>query len=188
MKYLLIGLFWSSTLLFGTTGCSLSSRQPALHDFGLPVSISNYKSKQANKPSISVDAPTWLWDNRIRYRLLYASPTRVGFYALDLWIAPPPELFEQLLISSGKIHNYSLIIWLHDFEQQFDTPDRARVMLRFSVEAYSYDNNKKVGTQEFYLERPTLTPDAAGAVSGFDNLTRLAADRIRVWLAGLSDK
>lgn len=187
MKYSLIGLLLFSILLSGT-GCSLTPKQPVLHDFGLPDSISTYNSKRDNKPTITVDAPTWLWDNRIRYRLLYASPNRVGFYALDLWIAPPPELFEQLLISSGKIRNYSLIIWLHDFEQQFDAPDRARVMLRFSVDVYSGDNNKKVATQEFYLERPTTTPDAAGAVSGFDKLTRQAADRIQVWLAELSDK
>jgi cholesterol transport system auxiliary component len=187
MKYLLFGLLLFSTLLF-STGCSISPKQPALHDFGLSASISANKSQQDNKPAITVDAPTWLWDDRIRYRRLYASRTYVGFYALDLWIASPPELFEQLLISSGKTRNYSLIIRLQDFEQQFDAPDRARVVLRFSVEAYSDDTNKKVGTKEFYLERPTTTPDAAGAVSGFANLTRQASDRIQVWLAGLSDK
>jgi cholesterol transport system auxiliary component len=183
----LIGVLFFSTLLSGT-GCSVSAKLPTMHDFGSPVSISTYKSKRGNNSVINVDAPTWLWDNRIRYRLLYASPTRVGFYTLDLWVAPPPELFEQLLISSGKIQNYSLIIWLQDFEQQFDAPDRARVVLRFSVEAYSDDPNKKASTQEFYLERSTTTPDAAGAVNGFANLTRQAADSIQVWLAGLSDK
>jgi cholesterol transport system auxiliary component len=185
MKYLLTGLLFFSMLLSGT-GCSTSSRKPALHDFGPPVSISTKKSKRNSTPAITVDAPTWLWDNRIRYRLLYASPTRVGFYALDLWIAPPPELFEQLLLSSGKIRNYSLIIWLHDFEQQFDTPGRARVILRFSVEAYSGDPDKKVNSLEFYLEQPAATPDAAGAVSASANLTRQAADRIQAWLTGLS--
>jgi cholesterol transport system auxiliary component len=187
MKYLLIGLLLLSTLLSGT-GCSHSPKQPVLHDFGSPVPISTSVSKDGNKLSIIVDAPTWLWDDRIRYRLLYASPTRVGFYAMDLWVAPPPELFEQLLISSGKTRNYNLTIRLQDFEQQFDAPDRARVMLRFSVEAYSGDDNKKVNTQEFYLEQATTTPDASGAVSGFANLTRKAADRIQVWLAGLADK
>ena len=189
MKYLLIGLLVCFTQLSGI-GCSLSlsPKEPALHDFGLPIPVSAYQSKRGNKPAIAVDAPTWLWDNRIRYRPLYASPTRVGFYALDLWIASPPELFEQLLISSEKIRNYSLIIWLQDFEQQFDAPDKARVLMRFTVEAYANDDNKKVGTKEFYLERPTTTPDAAGAISGFENLTRQAADRIQIWLAGLSAK
>jgi cholesterol transport system auxiliary component len=182
MKYLLSALLLFSTLLFGA-GCTNSARQPVLHDFGFPVSSSTQKSKPGNKPVITVDAPTWLWDNRIRYRLLYASETRVGFYALDLWIASPPELFEQLLISSGKTRNYSLVIWLQDFEQQFDAPDRSRVVLRFSVEAYS-DNNKKIGVKEFYLEHSTPTPDAAGAVSGFKNLTRQAIEKVQLWLAG----
>lgn len=187
MKYLLIG-FLLFFVQLSATSCSISAKQPALHDFGSPVSILAAKSTRGNKPAITVDAPTWLWDDRIRYRLLYASPTRVGFYTLDHWVAPPPELFEQLLISSGKIQNYSLVIWLHDFEQQFDAPDRARVMLRFSVEAYSGIPNKKVYTQEFYLEQPTATPDASGAVSGFASLTRQAVDRIQVWVAELSDK
>ena len=187
MKYVLISFLLFSTLMF-SIGCSISPRQPALHDFGLPVSNSTNKNERGNKPVIRVDAPTWLWDNRIRYRLLYSSPTQVGFYALDLWIASPPELFEQFLISSGKIQNYyALIIRLQDFEQQFDAPGRARVVLRFSVEAHS-DNNKKIGTQEFYLERPSTTPNAAGAVSGFADLNRQATDSIQVWLAGLSDK
>jgi cholesterol transport system auxiliary component len=187
MKRLLMGFLFFFTLLF-ITGCSISPKQPVLHDFGSPIQASAYKNGQGNKPSITVDAPTWLWDNRIRYRLLYSSPTQVGFYALDLWIAPPPELFEQLLISSGKNRNYSLVIRLQEFEQQFDSHDRARVVLRFSVEAHAEGNNKKVGTQEFYLERPTATPDAAGAVSGFVKLTQQAADRIQDWLAGLPDK
>jgi cholesterol transport system auxiliary component len=187
MKYLLIVLPLFFTLL-SITGCSVSAIQPALHDFGLPVSTSSSKSKQGNYPVINVDAPTWLWEDRIRYRLSYVSPTRVGFYTLDLWVAPPPELFEQLLISSGKIHNYSLNIWLQEFEQQFDAPDRARVIMRFSVEAYSGGPNQKVNSKEFYLEQPATTPNAAGAVNGFANLTRQAADRIQVWLAGLSAK
>lgn len=186
MNHVLIGLLLFSTLL-SVTGCSISHTQPVMHDFGLPASISTAQSTQGNTPVINVDAPTWLWDDRIRYRLLYSSDTRVGFYTLDLWVAPPPELFEQLLISSGKFQNYTLNIVLHQFEQQFDAPDRSRVVLSFSVEAYSGDN-KKAGTQRFYLERPATTPDAAGAVSGFDHLTRQAADRIQAWLTGLSGK
>ena len=180
MKRLHIGLLLFAMLFF-MSGCSISPKQPALHDFGLPVSMSADKVRS----TVTVDAPSWLWDDRIRYRQLYASSTRVGFYALDLWIAPPPELFEQLLLAYGKTRNYSLIVRLQDFEQQFDAPDRARVMLRFSVDAYSGDNHRKVGAREFYLERPVATPDAAGAVNGFALLARQAAHNIQNWLAGL---
>jgi cholesterol transport system auxiliary component len=135
--------------------------------------------------AVAVSAPTWLWDNRIRYRLLYVAPTLVRFYGLDMWIAPPPELFEQMLVSRLKALNYSLNIQLLEFEQQFDASGRARVVLRFSVDAYSADN-KKIAMQEFHLEQATKTPDAAGAVSGFTDLTQQAAGRIQNWLAGLS--
>ncbi|MGZ8160634.1 MAG: ABC-type transport auxiliary lipoprotein family protein [Methylobacter sp.] len=177
MRYLLIG--W---LVLFSAGCSVTAQQPALHDFGLPAPTEIHQDKS----SVSVNAPTWLWDNRIRYRLLFASPSQVRFYGLDRWIAPPPELFEQLLGYSGKTQDYALIVRLQDFEQQFDASDRARVVLHFSVEAYS--GNNKMGTQEFYLQQPTKTPDAAGAISGFAELTQQAAGKIQEWLMGLSER
>jgi cholesterol transport system auxiliary component len=175
MRYLLIG--W---LVFISAACSVTDKQPAVHDFGLPVS-----AKAQGGASITVNAPTWLWDNRIRYRLLFASPSQVRFYGLDRWIASPPELLEQLLTSSGKAQDYVLIIRLQDFEQQFDAPDRARVVLRFSVEAHPVDNNQTIATQEFHLEQVTKTPDAAGAISGFTDLTQQATGKIQDWLKGL---
>lgn len=178
MRYLLIG--WLAVI---SAGCSVNVQQPALHDFGLPVATATH----SGKTSINVNAPTWLWDNRIRYRLLFASPSQVRFYGLDRWIASPPELFEQLLTYSGKAQDYALIIRLQDFEQQFDAPDSARVVLRFSVDAYTVDNTQKIGTQEFYLEQATKTPDAAGAISSFTDLAQQAGVRIQGWLTGLSN-
>ena len=137
--------------------------------------------------TVTVSAPSWLWDNRIRYRLLHVEPTHVRFYGLDMWIAPPPELFEQMLVSHLKTLYYSLNIQLLEFEQQFDASDRARVVLRFSVDAYSA-GNKTIGTQEFHLEQATKTANAAGAVIGFTDLTQQAAGRIQNWLAGLSGR
>lgn len=176
MRYLLIG--W---LAFISAGCSVTAKQPAVHDFGLPVS-----SATQGRASVTVNAPTWLWDNRIRYRLLFASPSQVRFYGLDRWIASPPELLEQLLAAGGKAKDYALIVRLQDFEQQFDASDRARVMLRFSVEAYS--GNKKIDAQEFNLQQPTKTPDAAGAINGFTDLAQQAAGKIQDWLARLPDR
>ncbi|MCX7099236.1 MAG: hypothetical protein NTV43_15155 [Methylococcales bacterium] len=171
-------------LLFLLGACSVSHRPLALHDFGpTPVKA----SKPYTQPSIIVNAPTWLWDNRIRYRLLYLSPTHVGVYSLDLWVAPAPELFEQQLIASGKFQNYSLTIRLLDFEQQFSAPNKARVVMRWSVAAYSESPPKKLASHLFYLDQATPTPDAAGAVKGFAQLSLQAADTMAVWLAGLPD-
>ncbi|MFA6164035.1 MAG: hypothetical protein WC685_11475 [Methylobacter sp.] len=200
MRYLLICLV-SLVFVFFSAGCTTAAKQPALHDFGLPDTASTHEGNPGINPmifaregmhaaspqgAVTVGAPTWLWDNRIRYRLLYVAPTLVRFYGLDMWVAPPPELFEQMLVSHLKALNYSLNIQLLEFEQQFDASDRARVVLRFSVDVYSGDNKQKIAEQEFRLEQVAKTPDAAGAVSGFTDLAKQAAGKIQNWLGGLS--
>lgn len=180
-KTLLAG-YMALAVLFGT-GCTNPPKRTALHDFGLAAP----QQPALVKSAINVTAPTWLWDNRIRYRLLYAAPTQVRFYGLDLWIASPPELFEQYLRHSGNTAAYSWDIQLLDFEQQFDSPNQARVLLRFSVDAYSKDRQQKLGSQLFSLTMPTETPDAAGAIVGFTALVSQAAVKIQHWAEELED-
>ena len=186
MKYVNSGLLCLGVLF--TTACTHSPMHPVVHDFGLPVSITNNQTIHTEARTLTVAAPTWLWDNRLRYRRLYAPQTQIGFYALDLWIAPPPELLEQRLMASGKLQNYVLTISLQSFEQQFLTPDQSRVVMSFFVEAYSPDKKNKLGSQLFYLEQQTATANAAGAVNGFAGLTSKAADNIQNWLTHLSAK
>jgi len=102
-----------------------------------------------------------------------------------VWIASPPELFQQKLIASEYGFGYRLLVKLQTFEQQFDAADKAHVVLHFSVEAYSADNTQKVATQEFRLEQPSKTADAKGAISGFADLTQQAVSKIQGWLSGL---
>lgn len=176
-------------VIIAATGCSLGpgpKPQIALHDFGVSVRVP--AGNVTDPVPVSVSAPKWLWDNRIRYRLLYAAPTQVRFYTLDRWIAPPPELFEQQLAADGKVKAYPLRIRLLDFEQQFDAPNKARALLRFYVEAYERDSKKVIATREISLEKITQTADAAGAVSAFAELARQAGDKIRDWLSQLPIK
>lgn len=184
MSKLLLTSYMALAVLF-STGCTNPPKRTALHDFGLAAPQQQALAKSTI--SISVGAPTWLWDNRIRYRLLYAAPTQVRFYGLDLWIASPPELFEQYLRHSGSTAPYSWDIQLLDFEQQFDRPNQARVLLRFSVDAYSKDRQQKLGSQLFSLTMPTETPDAAGAIVGFTALVSQAAVKIQHWAEELED-
>jgi cholesterol transport system auxiliary component len=163
-------------VLFASTGCFMTPKQPALHDFGL--AITGHPSK--SPPITTVDAPTWLWDNRIRFRLLYSSPTKVGFYALDQWIASPPELFQQQLINSTP-PTCQLRIRLLEFEQQFDAPDKAHVVLHFSVDASSLKNHQKLSNQDYRLQLATESPDAAGAVKAFSQLVKQADRQIDDW-------
>lgn len=184
MKYLTWLLM---AVIMASTGCGITpkQRQAARHDFG--VSYARAESGPSAKPTITITAPKWLWDNRIRYRLLYAAPTQVRFYALDRWIAAPPELFQQQLIAGLKSSDYLLNIRLLDFEQQFEAADRARAVMRFYLEAYSSDDKRLLGAQEFRLEQATQTADAAGAVTALSELAQQAEDRIQAWLARLPD-
>ncbi len=164
------------------TGCEIAPKQPDVHDFGLPLTFSGVSN--ANTPNIDIDAPKWIWDTRIRYRLLYKSPTKVNFYMLDRWIATPPELFRQQLITHSKFLRYPLAIKFLDFEQQFLSAKQAKVIMRISVTAFSNDN-KSLATQEFYWQHNTLSPDGKGAVEAFAVLVRSAINDIDNWLANL---
>jgi cholesterol transport system auxiliary component len=172
-------------LILIATGCSiLPQTQPsAVHDFGYPNSnAASEISIPTQQPPITVEAPKWLSDNRIRYRLLYAIPTQVRFYSLDRWIAPPPELFEQLLNASSKQWLHPVTIQLNVFEQQFDTPGQAKVIMHFTATTASADNKVKATRRDFHLQMPCPTPDAKGAVNGFTSLTKQAVDKIQAWM------
>jgi cholesterol transport system auxiliary component len=179
MKQLLIGL-----LILLSYACSITNKQAAQHDFGLyapPTTPSLTKSE------ISVESPAWLGNQCIQYRLLYAEPTRLRCYSLDQWIAPPSELFKQQLQTSVIATKQRLHIQLLTFEQQFDSPKQARVVLTMVVDAYPPHSDQLKATQTFQLQQATTSPDAAGAVAGFTQLTRQASDKIQRWLSGLAN-
>ncbi len=75
-------------------------RPASLHDFGFRWN----HNKQGDAPwsKVVVEAPEWLQDERIRYRLLYNEPTRVRFYTRDRWLAPPPSLLTQRLTAASS--------------------------------------------------------------------------------------
>jgi cholesterol transport system auxiliary component len=163
-------------------GCSETGRVPALHDFGVgPLSPPAAGPQNAATAEVRVIAPKWLSDNRIRYRLLYDQPTRVRFYNLDQWIAPPPDLL-RLYLSLGRLGpDYSLVIHLVNFEQQFEAPGNAFVLMRFSVEALAADGKKKMSAREFVLRSGKVSPDAQGAVQGFAELAERARQQMLGW-------
>jgi cholesterol transport system auxiliary component len=175
MNHLFIALF-----IMLSSACSVTPKQTALHDFGLQSSPTGRQS--LTKTEITVDTPLWLVNDCIYYRLLYASATQLRCYNLDKWITPPAELFKQQLLASGKFSNHRLMIQLLDFEQQFDSPTQARVVLHFMVDVYTLNTQRLIATQDFRLEQVTPTPDAAGAVAGFAHLTQQANDKLQQWL------
>jgi cholesterol transport system auxiliary component len=183
MKTRMIDLFPLGLLIFALCSCSLLIKPSAVHDFGYPYTNAPSEATVLSPHSpVTLEAPKWLADNHIHYRLLYATPTQVRFYSLDRWIAPPSELFEQLLNNNGKQWPSPVAIHLQIFEQQFDSPDKAKVVMRFTATTMPDDNQHKSSIQEFNLKLPCTTPDAKGAVTGFNLLTRQAADKVQAWV------
>ncbi|MEC4749371.1 hypothetical protein [Methylomicrobium sp. Wu6] len=163
-------------------GCAEVLQAPALHDFGVSNAPPGQSLQNPASPEINVFAPKWLSDDRIHYRLLYDQPTRVRFYNLDQWIAPPQELLKLQLASGGLNPNYSLVIHLLNFEQQFEAPGSASVLLRFSTDVFAAGSKNKLGAQEFVLRSGKVSPDAQGAIKGFAELAEQANQRIHAWL------
>lgn len=175
----------ASVIFIGIAGCSFHTQPPpALHDFGVQPTASN----ASPQTSIDVEAPEWLESTKIRYRLLYASPTQVRSYTLDRWIAPPAKLLEQELEASGSNLGYPIKVNLLDFEQQFDRPGHAKALMSFTVTAYTSNLKTRLGSKTFRLERVTATPDAEGAVNAFSELSRRAAGQVEGWLSGLEKR
>ncbi len=174
------------TLIVSSCSILPESQPSAVHDFGYPYTNTPSETITIPQPlsqqsPITVEAAKWLIDSRIRYRLLYATPTQVRFYALDRWIAPPSELFEQLLNNSEKQWPSPTIIKLQIFEQQFDSPRKAKVIMQFTATRMPDDNQHKTRTREFNLQLLCPTPDAKGAITGFNLLARQAVDKVQAW-------
>ena len=174
----------SVALMLAISGCSVfppPSPPPALHDLG--PSGNRAEPTQATWSTVEVDAPQWLQDEHIRYRLLYADPTRVRLYARDQWLAPPPSLLAQRLSLAGGGRGYRLHIRLLDFEQTFDGPKSARVILTFVAKAVTPETSQTAGQRVFQLNRTASSADAAGAVAAFAALVDEAVILIGAWVA-----
>jgi cholesterol transport system auxiliary component len=172
----------ASLLVLVLSGCNFWPKSAAVHDFGLiPLQPNSTKVEQHQVPEITVDAPRWLSTSRIYYRLVYAAPTQLRYYAMDQWIAPPPELFQQLLLAKGIAGRRPVNVNLRAFEQQFPVPGRATAVMVFSVSIVD-DAAKITKEREFHLQRLCHTPDAKGAVAAFAELTKQAAAQVRAWL------
>lgn len=165
--------------------CSLAVKLP-------PVAIHDLRAKGQNHVTTgttwavgALDAPAWLWDDRIRYRLLYDDATLIRYYSLDRWEAPPPALLEQRLSNAGAHPDFILLIRLKQFEQEFDALDKAKAIISLDVEARKGKDQHLVGERSFKLQQMTASADAAGAIQSFTILTDQAAAKIRTWLTEL---
>jgi cholesterol transport system auxiliary component len=171
------------TMSITISACSISSKResPVSHDLGPGA------ERTIDSATISLDAPVWLWDERIRYRLLYEDATIVRYYHRDRWEAPLPLLLERRLITAG-MQPFTLQIQLMQFEQQFEAANSSHVLMSLVVSAFTREDFRLLDKQSFRLSKKTVSPDAAGAIAGFIALIEQAKTDIQIWLETLSDK
>jgi cholesterol transport system auxiliary component len=170
------------TVMATVSACSIGPNRglPVRHDLG-PIAIST-----AQGTAVTLEAPVWLWDERIRYRLLYADATVIRYYNLDRWEAPLPVLLERRLTLNGN-QPFVVQIKLMQFEQQFETSNRARVVMSVIVSTFAARDYRPIANRSFDLSQNTVSPDAAGAIAGFVTLTEQAKAEIQAWLETLPD-
>jgi cholesterol transport system auxiliary component len=156
---------------------------PVVHDFGPEPAAPSHNP--TGWSVASGDAPAWLQDDRIRYRLLYADPSRVRHYSRDLWAAPAPHLLFRRLDAAGDGGEFRLRVEVPVFEQVFDAPEQARALLHLNVVAYRPGAAQPAAERRFRFDEPTPTADAHGAVLAFTRLAERAVEEIRAWLNAL---
>jgi len=165
-------------LVIMTSACSVAykSKLPVNHDLG-PIAAGT-----TNNIPVTLEAPVWLWDDRIRYRLLYDDATVIHYYHLDRWEAPLPALLERQLTFSRKRQPIKLQVLLTQFEQQFKTASHTQVAMGLTVSAFSDSDYRLLGTRSFSLSQKTKSADAAGAIAGFITVIKQAKAGIAIWL------
>ena len=185
-------------LLLATTllGCSLVPAHPPLparHDFGPPtqhtqtVAFSALEELGLN----GVSAPEWLQTTNIQYRLLYDDPTQLRAYAFHQWLAPPSELLEQRWREQRATHGnitktslgflvYQLQVELNRFEQIFNSPDSANVVIRARAMVMGADHAQPIVERLFTAQRESA-PDVQGAIEGLASLADTLITDIRQW-------
>jgi cholesterol transport system auxiliary component len=171
------------SLLAMLSACSTGTKHnlPISHDFG-PIG-----EQGADNIAVMFDAPVWLWDERIRYRLLYKNATIIHHYNLNRWEAPLPALLERRLTLSSK-QPVKISIYLTQFEQQFTTSKQSHVVLDLTVSVLAEKDYRLIAKRSFNLSQNSASPDALGAIAGFMTLTEQAEADIQVWLETLFDK
>ena len=135
----------------------------AVHDFGFPAST---PINEATLPAhVTVEAPEWLADTRIRYRLLYSTPSQIRFYTLDRWLAPPPELIEDVFNNSGIQWSRTVTVQLHGFEHNSTHPAKQKPCCGLPPPPTVPAKHRKANSSS--LKNLAKQRDAKGAVSAF---------------------
>lgn len=190
----------TAALLLG--GCASRGPLPTYYDFGPPASPVTVAT-QAAIPALPVlviadaNGPSWLDNQRMYYRLLYADAQQSRPYAYNRWNTPPLQLLSQRLktrIAQGGIKVLAttdaaagiplLRIDVDDFSQNFDTEKQSsgQVTLRASL----FRGHVLVDQKTFSRNSRAGSADAQGGAQALASASDAIAADLLAWLGTLT--
>jgi cholesterol transport system auxiliary component len=134
--------------------------------------------------AVEVNAPTWLGDGAMQYRLLYAEPAQRREYAENRWVARPGELLEQSLarrLAAPAVGRCRLRVELDEFIQVFDSAASSRLLV--SGRAILYVGVEASAGRSFALDRPAPSADAKGGVAAASAAVAALGDELAQWVS-----
>ncbi len=184
-------------LLIGlVSGCAVQTPHIAHYDFGSPRQADQSKTDDLKMKHIRIarmDAPAWLNNHFIHYRLNYDNERQIRPYANNQWVAPPADLFEQrlkarlartgtLVLSetNNQVSAPALQLEILDFIQLFDDANHSRAQI--SVRITLFDQQLPLAQTTFVRQQVAPTPDASGGAQALAAATDALIDDLLVWI------
>ena len=181
-------------------GCASKIDAPTQYDLGLlPPAAATAAPALPAVSLADVNAPAWLDNNMMYFRLAYANQLQPRPYAGSRWTMPPAQLFQQrlksrlaqaggtvLAMSDAALNIPLLRIDMDDFTQTFDTPSHSLATLQ--VRASLFNGRTLLAQKSFSRQAATPSADAAGAASAFVAANDGVIDDLMGWLATVAPK
>ena len=176
-------------------GCaSPPARDIVNYDFGIATSPQNPRIG-SDLMVADVQAPAWMENTGIFYRLAYADAARPQAYANSRWIMPPAGLLTQRLravlrasskaavVSPGDGARTDLVLRvdLDEFTQVFDATERSRGVLRASARLLK--GREVLATRVFSIELPAASANAEGGARALASASDSLGNQLADWIA-----
>lgn len=186
------------TLMFAAavlTACALRDNRPAamLYDLG-PFETESRTPLPTGMPAVQtkVNAPGWMNDNLMFYRLDYVNNQQIRFYTESSWNAAPSRLFKSrldaFLVSSGnpvasaRTASHPLVLRIHveDFSQHFSSPNDS--VGRIALYASLFNGRDLIAQKVFRKDVVSQTPDAQGGARALAEGSDALIGEIMQWM------
>jgi cholesterol transport system auxiliary component len=181
-------------------GCASRVDAPTQYDLGLlPTAVATSAPALSAISLADVNAPAWLDNNMMFFRLAYANEQQPRPYASSRWTMPSAQLFQQrlksrlaqaggavLAMSDAALNVPLLRIDMDDFTQTFDTPSHSVATLQ--VRASLFNGRVLLAQKSFSSRTEAPSADAAGAARAFVNANDAVIGDMMNWLATVAPK